>query len=245
MTSAVVGVDGAPGGWVAATRQGVRGFASFRALLDAFPDASIFVDIPIHLLAEGASGYRACDREAKRALGPRGGSVFVPPVRRQLALADEPYRAGLGLSVQTYGILMKIREVDAFREDPRLHEAHPELAFLLANDGRALAPKRTPEGRAQRARILERLGLRFDETRLDVRATRADVDGPAGPSGQTRLRRVDVDDAAILVWLGEAALAGRVGYYGKSPMIIWGARDASHGRYGAHEDATERSRKPP
>lgn len=202
----VVGVDGAPGGWVAATRRGVAGFPRFDDLLRAHPDAAIFVDIPIGLLATRAgSGDRPCDKLARAALLPRRGCVFPPPRRAQLALADERYRAGLGLPAQTHGILRKIREVDWHRKDPRLREAHPELAFLLANDGRPLDPKRAPEGRRRRAAILRRLGLAFDERGLGVRATRADV-----------------DDAAILVWLGEEALAGRVGYFGEPPMVIWG-----------------------
>lgn len=202
----VVGVDGAPGGWVAATRGGIAGFATFRALLDAHADAALFVDIPIGLVrAKARSGDRPCDKAARAALRPRRGCVFPPPRRDQLALADAPYRAGLGISAQTHGILRKVREVDAHRRDPRVREAHPELAFLLANGGAPLAPKRTPEGRAQRGRILRRLGLRADATGLGVRATRADV-----------------DDASILVWLGEQALAGRVGCHGEPPMAIWG-----------------------
>lgn len=204
---AVVGVDGAPGGWVAATRAGVAGHARFADLLRAHPGAALFVDIPIGLLsARAGSGDRACDKLARAALAPRRGCVFPPPRRDQLALADASYRAGLGISAQTHGILRKVREVDRHRRARRVHEAHPELAFLLANDGAPLAPKRTPQGRRQRARILRELGLQFAATGLGVRASRADV-----------------DDAAILVWLGEEALAGRVGFYGEPPHAIWGA----------------------
>jgi predicted RNase H-like nuclease len=197
----VVGVDGARGGWVAATRAGVQGFARFADVVATHPEAALFVDIPIGL----AQGDRACDKAARRALGPRRASVFPPPSRAQLALADMAWRPGLGINRQTHALLPMIREVDAFAADRRVREAHPELAFLLAS-GRPLASKKTAEGRAQRARVLHRLGLRFDATGMGVGA-----------------KRDDVDDAAILVWLGEEALAGRVGFYGEAPFVIWGA----------------------
>lgn len=207
-TREIIGVDGAPGGWVAATREKVEGHATFRELLRAHPRGVFFVDMPIGLLAARAgSGDRPCDKEARAALAARRGSVFVPPRRDQLALADEPYRAGLGIAAQTHGILRKIREVDTHRRDPRIREAHPELAFLLANEGEPLPPKRTSAGRQARGRVLRDVGVRFNATGLGVRATRADV-----------------DDAAILVWLGEQAMAGRVGHFGAEPLVIWGRR---------------------
>lgn len=213
-----VGVDGARGGWVAATRGGVQGFARFADVLRAHPDALVMVDIPIGLLATRAgSGDRPCDKEARRALGPRRASVFPPPRRDQLALADAPWRPGLGLNRQTHALLPKIREVDRFRKDARVREAHPELAFLLAA-GRALAPKRTPRGRAQRRRVLGERGLLFDERGLGVSA-----------------KEDDVHDAVILCWLAEEALAGRVGAYGEPPLRIWGARTRAAG--GAPDDA--------
>ena len=184
----------------------MEGFARFDEILAAHPRALVMVDIPIGLLDAGASGYRACDREAKVALGARGSSIFVPPTRAQLALADRPFRAGLGISAQTHAILPKIREVDAHRQDPRVREAHPELAFLLASGGRALPPKRSPEGRAARGRIRRRLDLLFEATGLGIEA-----------------KRDDVDDAAILCWLAEQAIEGRVGHYGEASLAIWGA----------------------
>lgn len=220
MTRAV-GVDGAPGGWVVATRRGVEGFPRFADALRAFPDALVMVDIPIGLLtARAGSGDRPCDKEARRALGPRRASVFPPPRRDQLALAEAPWRPGLGLNRQTHALLPKIREVDRLRKDPRVRaaglpgtatwptgrvcEAHPELAFLLAT-GRALASKRTPEGRAQRRRALRERGLLVEERGLGVGA-----------------KEDDVHDASILCWLAEEALEGRVGAYGEAPLLIWG-----------------------
>ena len=68
-------------------------------------------------------------------LGRRASSVFSPPSRQVLgATCYEDVRAQ-GLSIQAYGILPKIREVDRLMT-PELqkviHEAHPELAFTVA-----------------------------------------------------------------------------------------------------------------
>lgn len=50
--SRVVGVDGAPEGWVAAARAGVRGFPSFAGFPEAYPDAAI----PVWLGEEALAG---------------------------------------------------------------------------------------------------------------------------------------------------------------------------------------------
>lgn len=201
-----VGVDGARGGWVAVTRVAVRGYARFADLLADHPDGLLMVDIPIGLLAtRRGTGDRPCDKAARAALRPSIGRVFAPPRRDQLALAGEPFRRGLGISAQTHGILPKIREVDRFRRDPRVREAHPELAFKLAT-GRVLPPKRSAAGKTGRERALRKLGLLSPLRGLGVRA-----------------KEDDVNDAAILCWLAERALAGEVGYYGEPPLVIWGA----------------------
>jgi predicted RNase H-like nuclease len=61
---------------------------------------------------------------------------------------------GLGLSVQTWHLVPKIREVDAVADDPRLVEVHPELSLAeLAGTG-PLPSKKTAAGRAARAALL-------------------------------------------------------------------------------------------
>ena len=120
----VVGVDGCRGGWVAAVwdTQSVTCvcavFPTFSALLAAHRDAErIGVDIPIGLPQRGA---RSCDVQARRVLGPRKASVFPAPARPLLgitdfaeALATSRRLADSGLSLQAFGLLAKIGEVDA------------------------------------------------------------------------------------------------------------------------------------
>ena len=86
----IAGVDGCSGGWIAVVREGRRRpraflgatFAEVAAHLDG-ADA-VAVDMPIGLPARRRAGGRACDRAARRLLGPRASSVFSPPTRRQL-----------------------------------------------------------------------------------------------------------------------------------------------------------------
>ena len=99
------------------------------------------------------AGRRACDLLAKQALGKAHPRVFLAPPRDVLAAtsyddAGARHRAhadGLGLSVQTWNIVDKIREVDAVADDPRLVEVHPELSFARLA-GAVLVSKHRPEG---------------------------------------------------------------------------------------------------
>ncbi len=79
----VVGVDGCPGGWLAAVYDpsgpelALRVHTSFRELLFRYSDAAcVAVDIPIGLARGEARGV---DGEARKVLGPRRSSVFPAP----------------------------------------------------------------------------------------------------------------------------------------------------------------------
>jgi predicted RNase H-like nuclease len=170
--------------------------------LEAGDLAAVAVDIPIGLAARDP---RVCDREARRRLGPRRGSVFPAPVRAVLdatsyahACAVSREHCGKAVSKQLYNILGKIRDVDDVvspRLQAQLFEACPELSFALMNDGAPMRhTKRTQDGRAERVAVL-RAGLGIDVTPL--------VDRP--PSGAAR---DDVLDALALAWTARRGLAG-------------------------------------
>ena len=166
-----VGLDGCPGGWIAAVvRDGrllaVEYLESARAALEAYPDAEAFAfDIPIGL---SRTGDREADRAARRYL-PRGRapSVFnAPPLAALHAAsyeeANEASRqvAGKGLSRQSFALLTKIRELQEIApEDARVHEAHPEVSFTALAGGRALPSKKTWDGLMQRRALLSAAGL--------------------------------------------------------------------------------------
>jgi predicted RNase H-like nuclease len=196
--SRVLGVDGARGGWIGALTQTEdrTGADVVWVTLATIAEAAalevdvIAVDMPIGL---PRSGRRSCDLLGKRALGQAHPRVFLAPPRDVLAAtsyddAAARHRAhadGHGLSVQTWHIVEKIREVDAVADDPRLVEVHPELSFARLA-GSVLPSKHGPDGRAVRLAALARRwpGLR---------------DVPPGQDGV---------DALAAAWSGARWLAG-------------------------------------
>lgn len=166
-----VGADGCRGGWLAARVESGRVrrlhvFPHFDGLWSAWGDADlVLVDIPIGLRDEGAE--RACDLLARQALGhPRGASVYPTPVRTALdeptfeaAAAANEAATGRRLSLQTWSLVPKIREVDALlRSVPearaRVRESHPEVC-LWAYAGRPMTlPKTTQDGYEERLEVV-------------------------------------------------------------------------------------------
>lgn len=202
----MAGVDGCRGGWVVVTAPaGDSGgqdlqcdvVSSIAPLLDRVACGEIAVvaiDMPIGLPDRGP---RACDVEARRRLGPRGASVFPAPVRAVLHAVDQSEASrlgraidGRGVSIQTFNIIPKIRELDETlgsldtRSRERVLEAHPESTFASLADGPLTTNKRSLTGRHERVGILRsRAGI--DPTGLFDRRSEAQVD--------------DVLDAAVLI----------------------------------------------
>jgi predicted RNase H-like nuclease len=126
------------------------------------------IDIPIGLPDSGPDG-RLCDREARQRLGRgRAASVFSAPARRTLAAASYPnalelnrQSTGRGLSRQAWGIVPKIRDIDALLGDNRvlrgvLRESHPELCFWALNGKQPMQyNKKQVSGQQERLRVLE------------------------------------------------------------------------------------------
>lgn len=161
----VAGVDGCRNGWVVAQADPADGAVLDVAVIPSFAEVAqlladdvemIAVDMPIGL---PDAGPRACDREARRLLGPRGSTVFPTPPRSLLGVREYPdalarKRAldGNGLSKQTFFLLPKIAELDAAitpEHQRSVVESHPELAFLRRL-GTPLLSKHTEGGRQQR-----------------------------------------------------------------------------------------------
>ena len=194
----ILGVDGARGGWMGALTRidDMTGVDVIWVTLTSITQALavdadvVAVDMPIGL---PVAGRRECDLLAKRALGRAHSRVFLAPPRDVLAAtsyddAGARHRAhadGHGLSVQTWNIVDKIREVDAAADDPRLVEVHPELSFARLA-GAVLTSKHRAEGRATRLRAL---AVRWPGLR----------DVPRGLDGV---------DALAAAWSGERWLRG-------------------------------------
>jgi len=169
----LIGVDGCPGGWLAVIskrRSHLRAqvFPIFGDLLQAFPEVSaIGVDIPIGLPDIGS---RLCDLEARTRLKkPRSASVFPAPLRACLHAQNYKDAAkvrfeieGKKMSLQAFGILRKVAEVDALltndkRLSERVVEVHPEVSFMEWNCKRPMKhSKHKQEGKVERAKLIEK-----------------------------------------------------------------------------------------
>lgn len=166
--SCAIGVDGCPGGWVAAiTMPGQPIQWHFAPTISgiaqaAHPNACILVDMILGLPDATRPG-RLCDALARQQITPHGARVFSAPPREALyarnyteACALARQATGKALSKQTFHLLPKIRELDTVAYDWRIREAHPELVFARFNkNGPVAASKKTPEGRKQRWQLLE------------------------------------------------------------------------------------------
>jgi predicted RNase H-like nuclease len=193
--SVVLGVDGSRGGWVGALVTGQEvtwlRLPDVRAALAVDADV-VAIDMPIGL---PDTGRRECDLLAKRLLGAAHSRVFLAPPRGVLDSPDHPTASarhrrlvdGAGMSVQTWNIADRMREVDDAADDPRLVEVHPELSFA-ALAGRVLGRKKTAEGRVERLAAL--------------RTWLPGLDPGSVPSGD------DAPDALAAAWSGRRWLDG-------------------------------------
>lgn len=163
----VCGIDGCRGGWVVVTAR-VRPWRVLAvdvvSRLDAAlagPAEFIAIDMPIGLARHGP---RACDQLARSMLGARRSSVFPAPVRAVLDAEDYPdalrrsrAASGVGLSKQTWHLVPKIIELDSLMTpalQPRVREAHPELAFARLGGAPMSTHKSAPAGRAERVAVI-------------------------------------------------------------------------------------------
>lgn len=130
----------------------------------------VLVDMPVGLLSSGQifAGNRPCDVDARKLLGRKHSSIFNPPCIE--ALQEKSYQQasatnfgilGKKLSKQSWNIVPKIREINAFLHlNPlwrnKLLEAHPELSFQKLNGDTPLQfSKKSSEGITERINILQ------------------------------------------------------------------------------------------
>lgn len=177
----LAGVDGCPKGWFVVTEDSDQGelhyfiAPDFQELTGRLTNYHVIaVDIPIGLPDRGA---RDCDRLARQLLGPkRGSSVFPAPPRPCLGATTHreasDRRKALeykGMSVQAFGILKKVGEVDTVMRGSAqvrrcVYEVHPEVSFMALNGGQVmLNKKKGAPGRNERRGHLRKI---FSEPEL-------------------------------------------------------------------------------
>jgi predicted RNase H-like nuclease len=188
---AVLGVDGCRAGWIGALLDGTvvtwHLYADATALFATEADA-IAIDIPMGLV--DGDGRRRCDLLAREALGPARSSVFFAPPRGLVTERPDDHAGALrwlrerglgGISAQAFGIVAKIRDIDAAitpAMQAKVVETHPELSFRRMAGVSTMPSKKSAAGVAQRIDALRHA--------LDVDVVRALQDVPAG---------IAVDDA--------------------------------------------------
>jgi predicted RNase H-like nuclease len=189
-----VGVDGCPGGWVAAARDGVRVFTSFAELVTQFD--LIAVDMPIGMPPPAP---RNAELQARRFISPRGSTIFPTPPRVCLSAhsytdaCEKSFAAtGKKISRQAWNILGKIAEVDQVvsrATEQTIIEVHPECSFAMMNGGHPLlTSKQRPIGREQRVALLQ---THFDHLATPPKGAKSD----------------DTLDAYAALWTAERCLA--------------------------------------
>ena len=174
----LAGVDGCPGGWIAAfvrPADGAVRIAVVPRFADVLAEAPtiVAVDMPIGLPERTGAGGRAAENAVRPLLGARQSSVFSVPSRAAiyaddyaatcvaaLASSDPPRK----VSKQLYNIAPKIREIDGLlRADaglvPRVFEVHPELAFWRLNGEQALTEPKKVRSRCHEPGLALRRGL--------------------------------------------------------------------------------------
>lgn len=192
----IASADGCKGGWIVAVADRwpcrippvFAIYRTFQALLDATIDAEVLVvDMPIGLPT--GREHRLCDELGRSLLGPEGTTrlFFAPP--RPTLVADSPvafqtlHRAvtGKGAGLPVWGIVKKLREVDAVMTptlQERVLEFHPELAWRYLA-GTTLASKHSAAGIEQRQPLLRPHVACLDEItlpRADLRRNAACLD---------------------------------------------------------------------
>jgi predicted RNase H-like nuclease len=188
----LAGVDGCRSGWVAAFVRPAADegricvFEHFAEILSALESPAIVaVDVPIGLLDHSYGGRKA-DNLVRQLLTKRRSSVFPVPSRKAIFAAPGPYADSQSrrhayqrtcsvaaststpprrISIFTFGILEKIREVDIVLRGNsaaarRVFETHPEFVFQGLNRGEAIAePKTNDTGLRLRRKLLVKAGL--------------------------------------------------------------------------------------
>ncbi|MTV27474.1 DUF429 domain-containing protein [Nitriliruptoraceae bacterium ZYF776] len=198
----VVGLDGCRDGWVAVhlVDGTVADVEVVATVADAWrrtvPDA-VGIDIPVGL---HDTPVRAADAAARAVLGRRAATVFSAPPRSVVdayvagtvtshaqATALAVTRTGRGMSVQAWGLVAKVAEVDAVvAAGTPVAEVHPEVAFVDLAGG-PVARKTSWAGVEHRRALLAGVGLVL----------------PSAFDGADRVAPDDVADAAVCAWVAD------------------------------------------
>jgi predicted RNase H-like nuclease len=171
-------------GWLVASArlQGITAFPvtpevydTFIDVLDARPAFDVIaLHLPLGLPSELVRGGRTCDREARKLVGfTRGGALFSPPTREQLAA----HQAGRRVDASPVVKFLLPRIVEVYEEiapyrQRTVFEVHAETSYYQLNEDQPLRyGKHLEAGRKERRALLEKR-MQGIETVLDAELPR-------------------------------------------------------------------------
>ncbi len=181
----------------------IRMCPTFRELAELYPNATIVVDVPIGLFEDPRPDGRECDQLARQQLGDRRSSVFTPPARRYLAA--ERFQEVSGMSIQSFSIRGKIKEIDDFITPTlqnRILEGHPEVSFKTLVGEPMRSGKKSKAGKLERRQALH-TAPGDDFLQLDANPRAA-----LQREGITNVKVDDLLDACIMLWTALRIVAG-------------------------------------
>jgi predicted RNase H-like nuclease len=206
----VIGIDGAPSGWLAVIWGKNLTHQHFQSLHDVLQlDAEIIaIDMPIGF--PEFSG-RTVEKIARQMLKGKASSIFSVPARAAIENEKASYHEACLINMrhseppkkfsrQSFGTFPKMRELDRVMTpelQARVHEVHPELSFAEMNNKQAVVSKKSRvEGREERIKLLEASGFPWPQL-----------------SGPTYLKKDvadnDVVDACACAWSARRILEGQ------------------------------------
>jgi predicted RNase H-like nuclease len=210
----VIGVDGCPGGWIAAIWQGDRihlklfELGKFSDILDE-DAAMIAVDMPIGF----PSLYgRKADIAARKFMKPHGSRVFPVPCRdavhavnyTEAIRLNKLHSKGVSIPPVTNAIRPRMQEIDKVisrQNEHRLREVHPEVSFAVMKGDVPLAnKKKVKSGEAERLELLNA---------HDVPT----VDFAKHNFFRRDVKRDDIIDACAAAWSARRILEGRARHF--------------------------------
>tara|TARA_B100001113_G_C20937372_1_gene547139 strand:- start:1 stop:663 length:663 start_codon:yes stop_codon:yes gene_type:complete len=157
------GIDGCKSGWIVSSIHNKKLSIQYYSSLDnvkLLSTTNIIIDMPVTCPKTILNYPRNADKKAKSFLGRNHASIFYAPVthwlkmnlnaiNKECQLLHKPK-----LSIQSYNLFSKIKEVNRSRYYNYLWESHPECVFKRWNNNMSLPSKKTVNGRLLREKIL-------------------------------------------------------------------------------------------
>ena len=180
----IAGIDSCPFGWIVILHDektfSFEVVSSIEELMSIHPDLKrIFIDIPIGLSSSNFT--RTIESSLRKELGNRSSTIFTPACRKSVyagnyddARAINKQILGKSVSIQSYNISKKIKEIDLYFQkkphDIEIYESHPEICFKYLNNSKTVqTEKSSKEGFQERFALLAQHSPKLKELYENLR----------------------------------------------------------------------------